>query len=494
MKRFLLIALIINTSLFGQTETILTEDFNNEPTLPNATYAGDGGDSRVIDEVSSNIANKGAYLRLGYKGNIDSSSININSGAEPSDSVEANFIFGFGGNFDDGSRISYDAANQKVRISDARVEENFGAPLYSPVYDDNLVNFVSTTYFDLYNIKAFTSDQFYTGTYHATTIQKGVLANTEVPLLYYKSSITVQAYNADSSVSILSTPQDFPNRVCGNDPGFGDFNAFIAWQNCITNVEGYVDPYGLFSVTPNIKPGIDDLSATRYFSSGCSNENALNFQSVYKVDNGSCVLPEDLIDEANAELSINSGIDTSSTPIVERIRVNLVEECGLNLNSQIDTAYVTNYALFSQNDSLLIDWFITDGVSQVTTQTKHAITNTGVTKVLLTLYCNTPQGAQPESVVTVGDYTAKNFGAVFDSEGLTVGMNTITEENGIVVFPNPANQNGMINLSQQANWTLFSIDGRAVNSGFGNQIDLNNLQAGTYSLATNNQTQLLLIK
>lgn len=497
MKKILFLVLLANTALFGQTQEILTEDFNNSPSLSNWIYVGeDANASRVIDDNLYNIANKGPFLRLGIKGNQDSSAFKTNAGAEPSDSVTSTFLFGYKGNFADPSMISYNPATKKVRVSDARVEKNWGFPIYSPVLGDTLMNFMSTFYIDLNNVSSFVQDQFYTGTYALSTTEKGISANSDVSILSYQSAITVLAYNRDSSVTVLASPENFKNSVCGNDPGFGDINLWMAWNNCMTAAGNLVDPSSFKAVVPVFNNmGIDDVSTTRYYTAGCSNPDALNFDGLFRVDDGTCVLPQDLVDSENAIVTVQDGIDTTINQIVERIRVNVVRECNFNLNSTIDEVVITNTQLFSSNDSILIDWRIQAGQLSVNKQTRHAITNTGVTKALITLYCNIPQGAdQVENVITQGDYIAATYGFVFDSEGVITSVNQIERYNNTYVYPNPVTENGALNISSRVDWTLFSVEGKFVRSGLGNQIDISGLQPGTYTVRLNNENQVVVIK
>lgn len=498
IKKILFFVLLANTTLFAQNGVILTENFNGASPLGNWFLQGDADNSTIVNDPLYNIANKGPFLRIGYEGNQDSSAININSGSEPSDSVQSTFLFGYKGNFASPDMINYNPSTQKVRVSDARVEKDWIQPFYSPVYDETFVNFISTFYIDINNVKSFKQDGFYTGVYELTTIEEGVAANSEVPIISYQNAITILAYNEDSSVTFLGSPESFKNTMCGPNPGFGNITVFQEWFNCTNNAQNLVSPNSFTSVVPLFpNMGIDDVTTTRYYSSGCSNSEALNFKGKYKVDDGSCVLPMDLVDEANAVLTIQEGIDTSVTPIVERIIVNLVEECGVNLNSPNINITVTNATLFSLNDSILIDWTIQDGETFVANkQTKHAITNTGVTKALITLYCEqAPGSVQTESsVVNKGDYTAVTFGFVFNSEDVITSVNQIGAINNYNVFPNPVQKNGTINISSEVNWSLFSLEGRFIQNGFGNQVELNNLQAGTYLLNFENENHIVLIK
>lgn len=496
MKKLLLVFVALSTSVIAQTETLLNEDFNGKTTNDlTLVYEGDASESQIIGGVANNIANKGDYLLLGYKGEQASSAVSINGVDEPSDSIESTFIFGFDGNFADESKINYNAAENKVRVSDARVELNYAAPLYAIGLGDTLHNFQVTTYFDIFNVKSFVQDGFYTGTYNLTTVTKGVEAFEDVPVVEYKNAITVLAYNRDSSVTLLGGPESFKLSACGSNPGFADIGLFQDWFACTQDVDNLLNPYSLTSVVPALKPGIDDVNVTRYYSSGCSDSLALNFNGKYKVDNGRCVLPQDLIDEANAELSIGFGIDTMVTPIAGVLSGYLARNCDLDYYAPIDTAFIADYVLFSANDSVLINWTIEQGQRVIDLETKHAIETTGITKAFFTLYCDIPVVAQTQSLVQNGDYTALTFGGVFNSDVVTsqsfAGSEVARE---IVFYPNPVNENGVLHLNNSVSWSVVSLDGKTVSVGEGNQILLSEVAAGTYILNTTEGNKLFVVK
>lgn len=495
MKKLFLAFVAFSTNIVAQTGTLLTEDFNGKTTNDlTFVYQGDAAESQVIGGVANNIANKGDYLLLGYNGEQASSAVSINSVNEPSDSIESTFIFGFDGNFADESKINYNAAESKVRVSDARVELNYAVPLYAIGLGDTLHNFQVTTYFDIFNVKSFVQDGFYTGTYNLTTVTKGVEAFEDVPVVEYKNAITVLAYNRDSSVTLLGGPESFKLSACGSNPGFADIGLLQDWFACTRDVDNLLNPYSLLSVVPALKPGIDDVNVTRYYSSGCSDSLALNFDGKYKVDNGRCVLPQDLIDEANAQLSVGFGIDTMVTPVVEVISGYLAKNCDLDYYLPVDTAFIADYVLYSANDSVLINWTIEQGQRVIEVGTKHAIEATGITKAFFTLYCDLPVSGQPESLVQNGDYNALTFGGVFNSDVVTSQSFRGAATSSIVFYPNPVNENGVLNLNKSVSWSVVSLDGKIIAVGEGNQVVLSDVAVGTYILNTTYGNHLFVVK
>lgn len=107
---------------------------------------------------------------------------------------------------------------------------------------------------------------------------------------------------------------------------------------------------------------------------------------------------------------------------------------------------------------------------------------------------------EPANSVAIGYYSTEllfNYNAYGVPEGnttfsynvtgegveTTVGLNAISKEE-LVLYPNPTNTS--VTISENAKWSLRSLLGNLLKEGFGNSIDMNDLENGLYIVETNN--------
>lgn len=488
MKKRLIFALtatlgLSSLSAVAQSEVIVNEDFTDESlgSLP-WTFNGDASDSDVLFSEQYNIANKGHFLRLGYHGTSVPSSITVPNGSEASISAQVNFLFGYQTNFGYGGNFKYE--DNTITLSDSRVTTDL--EIYGPGLTDTINKVTSVSIARFYNIESAVQDPFFQSVYEVQTSVDGVPANGEIELINYDESITFLAYNNDSTMSILGTPESMPTRICGPDPGFGDFSVFQAWASCMQNAERYFTPTGIFTTAPLIMPGIDDVNVTRFFEVGCTNPDALNYNE-FAQSGGQCVLPEDLRDIPNAPVYVPEGIDTLSEPIQETIISEVIEFCDLDYEVATDQVSIASQELFVP-DSVRITWNIEQGENTYVLETEHYITSTGNIKAYLTIYCE-QLGSKNTQQKTVGNYNAETFGVVFNNAGVVTNTFDIPS-NELSFYPNPVSGNEFT-LSMEANWEIYTTEGELLDQGTSKTIKLTNISNGTYILNANGQRSVL---
>jgi NAD-dependent dihydropyrimidine dehydrogenase PreA subunit len=231
---------------------------------------------------------------------------------------------------------------------------------------------------------------------------------------------------------------------------------------------------------------------------GCKSPKALNFNPKASHEDGSCVFARPV----NIILPV---VNKNLTAITDTLGLVLKTACNFDYTIPVDTVYIVKANRINNRD-VEIDWAIEQGSVITNVKTVFSIEKQGIALLYLSLICNqgiaasgSPTTGNLNKVSSIGTDLVKGvtLSALYSNKIISGIVNSMSNENGVAIYPNPVND--QLNVSYVASGNddlelnVYSIDGRRlistkVSSTSGaNQFEINttSLKSGLHFITIN---------
>ena len=214
------------------------------------------------------------------------------------------------------------------------------------------------------------------------------------------------------------------------------------------------------------------------FVYGCTDPKSLNYNPDATDSDNSCVY-------ANEENIFETEITVTPVDIVG---ARPQEDCRLIAGLKITSATITGITPIS-GKKIIVHWKIVQDDNIVIYDVEYTVTKEGVNLFYLSIICK--EGAVRAKSLRSGtdentDVIGYTVSATFNVENLPSSINQPKETSNLVVYPNPTT--GIVNIGQQAEIKVYSLQGTLLQETFGTQVNLSAYPQGVYQLQENGQT------
>ena len=209
---------------------------------------------------------------------------------------------------------------------------------------------------------------------------------------------------------------------------------------------------------------------------GCNDYKALNYNPFATAYDNSCVYAS----EENIFVP-----EITETP-VDTVGTRPVVDCRLSAGLGITSATITDITLLDGN-KIIVHWEIIQDGEPIPYNVEYAVTQEGINLFYLSIICK--DGAlRAKSLRSASEETGV-IGYTVSATFNVSNLNNISQPKAtgnLVVYPNPTT--GIVNIGQQAEIKVYSLQGALLQETFGTQVNLSAYPQGVYQLQINGET------